>query len=116
MTYNSHRGRDAYRHLLRLKWTPAENRESPTDGDFSSGAIAPGRINLRAQDRHALTVQNTFWNRGYGYAFTPDLPGASVFVHAAHCPDGFRPQPGERFTAHLVQTNRGLQARDVRPE
>jgi hypothetical protein len=116
-----HNGKEAqYRHLLRNNWRPAPNhakRSGDTYGSSHCQAITGGRqtgnFHVAAEARHQLVVYRC-GTRGFAFAKAPNLGMADVYLRADDAPPGFRFFIGQRITAIIVQTPRGLQGRAIR--
>lgn len=115
-----HCGKEAqYRHLLRKNWSPATSHAKRAGDTYRSShceAITGGRetgsFHVAADARHSLAVYRC-GVRGYAFAKAPELGMADVHLRAEHAPPGFRFYPGQQLTAIIVQTPRGLQARNI---
>ena len=117
----SRNGRESlYRDQLVNSWSAAEKLHSRTSSSFKSehtqkitGGRQAGRVDVSSDARYNLQVYNA-GDKGYCFARATDLGIDGVFVHSKFC-NGIGPlRPGDRITAVLIQTPRGVQARDVR--
>lgn len=117
----SRRGRDgAYKDRLRSSWGAAEPLRDRVGSEYASeharrisGGRQSGTIRVGREARHDLVVTNA---GAKGYAFARDLTAGldGVFVHLKFVASGGPLQVGDRLSALVVQTPRGVQARDVR--
>ena len=114
------RGREgSYRHLLRVSWSPAAALAREEGRAFASehaaritGGRQSGSFFVAERDRHRLQVTQT-GERGFAFARDLDLDGANVFLLAKFAKTGVTFVPGAMLRATVVQTPRGLQARDI---
>jgi hypothetical protein len=116
-----HGRHEQYAHLLQLAWTKADALKQRTSDTLSSShtrKISGGRMHstfdLPADARHLLEITRA---GGCDFAFARDLtmdaPG--VYLHQQFAPHGFTFRSGDLVSAVVVQTPRGLQARNILP-
>jgi hypothetical protein len=114
------RGHEAqYRHLLRIPWSPAETLRKRAGDVYKSepaSATTAGRLNgaihVGAEARHRLVVTQ-IGTKGYAFARDLDLGADGIFLHPKFAPVGMQFRIGQRLTSVIVQTPRGLQARNI---
>lgn len=113
-------GKEArYKSELRINWGPAATLPKSVGTVYESehaASITRGRHTARFHvsdaARHQLVVTQT-GTRGFLFAKDLDLNREGVFVLAKHLPQGFDTRVGVRFTALVIATPRGLQARSI---
>jgi len=118
---NCNNGKEApYRHLLRKNWGAAANHARRSGDSYASShcqAITGGRqtggFHVAAEARHQLVVYRC-GVRGFAFAKAQDLGMADVYLRPEDAPPGFQFLAGQRITAIIVQTPRGLQGRAIR--
>ena len=111
---------NTYRQFLQGNWTKASERQvrpginivSEHAGKITGGRLA-GQLHVANDARRELVVTQV-GERGFAFAKAGDL--ACIFLHLRYAPKGFAFKIGERLSAVLIQTPRGLQARDIRPQ
>lgn len=113
-------GKDAlYRPLLKGNWTAAERRSLRTGASITSehaGKITGGRLSgeLHVSDEARRQIVVTqIGERGFAFGRAGEIQG--IFLHLKYAPQGHAFRFGERLSAVVIQTPRGLQARDIRP-
>ncbi|MBT5536761.1 hypothetical protein HOK31_27100 [Candidatus Poribacteria bacterium] len=119
ISHNARRG--AYGHLLKRRWTKAatiRKRPGTTYESEHSRVITGDRqcaaFHVSDESRRSLVVTRS---GGRGYAFGKDLDTGmdGVFLLDKFAPKGTAFRQGQRYTAVLVQTPRGIQARAIQP-
>jgi len=110
---------DQYRHLLKGSWSRVESLRRRPSGSYVSehaaritGGRQTGIFRVADESRHRLVVTQT-GTRGYAFAEDLDLGAQRVFIHSRFAPAELRLHPGMHVTALVIQTPRGLQARNV---
>jgi hypothetical protein len=110
-----------YQHVLKLNWSPAPAIAKAAGASFESehnGRITGGRTRgeffVGDAVRHELLVEQT-GARGYAFARDLTISAERVFLLAKFAPPGFQFRVGQRLTAVVVQTPKGLQARSIQP-
>jgi hypothetical protein len=108
-----------YRHLLRMPWQSAATLPKRAGDAFESeharkitGGRQHGLFHVPAEARHRLLITRV-GDRGFAFARDLDLGVEGVFLHAKFALQGFEFRPGRHVTAVVVQTPRGLQARNI---
>lgn len=111
---------ESYRHLLKVNWGTAETlQKRPGDAFPSEHArkITGGRqeagFHVSTEARERLTVTQT-GNGAFAFAEAAAKGWRGIFLHRRFAPPGFQFRIGQRVTALLVQTPRGIQARAIR--
>lgn len=107
-----------YRHLLRMNWSPAEKLQERAgaafDGEHTS-AMTGGRTKATVFVSNEARQAGTLIRLGSkGFGFLRDDCLGDVFVHPNFCAPGTALIPGHRYGYIVIQTPRGLQARDVK--
>ena len=112
---------EAYRHLLKLSWNTAEELRRRTADVLASnhtaritGGRLDGSFDVPADARHLLKIIRA-GTRGYAFACDQELGGQSVYLHPDYAPAGFAFREGDMVSAIVVQTERGLQGRNIQP-
>lgn len=113
-------GREAqYRHLLKLNWAPASAIPRAAGTSFESehnGRITGGRTKgeffVGDAARHELLVEQ-IGNRGFAFARDLTIKADGVFLHARFAPPGMQFWIGQRLSAIIIQSRKGLQARSI---
>lgn len=116
----SRSGKDEpYRHLLKGNWSRAAQRPVMAGADIASehaeritGGRLAGKLHVANEARRDLVVTQV-GDRGYAFGKAGELTG--IFLHLKHAPQGLAFHLGDRLSAVVIQTPRGLQARDIRP-
>lgn len=110
-----------YEWQLQASWATAEKlRTRATDGFESEHArrITGGRqtaaFAITPDARHRLVVTNA-GSKAFAFAKDIDLGAEGVYMERRFAPDAYRFRVGDRVTAIVVQTPRGLQARSIEP-
>jgi hypothetical protein len=112
------KGRETYRHLLRVNWETASSHGSLTTDQFESehaGRISAGRQKgyfSVAGARHRLLVTHVSPAADYAFGDDTELK-TQVFLHAKFAPPGLAFRRGQAVTAVVVQTPRGPQGRNI---
>lgn len=110
-----------YRHLFHVKWSQAKVRPQrpmdKVDSEHASkvtGGRLKGQLGVDRTARRGLVVTNV---HSRGYAFANEVAGKlqNVFLLGKFSPGGMRFHVGQRLSALVIQTPRGLQAREIRP-
>jgi hypothetical protein len=114
-------GQQPYRDQLKLNWTPAQQKSQATGTAFRSQhaeKITGGRQNasfhVASEQEHQLVVVQT-GTRGFAFARDVTLGVDAVYCHAEFAPAGHVFHIGQKLVAVVVQTPKGLQARNIRP-
>lgn len=97
--------RDLYQGQLKLCWTPA-----PAGRGSRKRAFSPQ--NREKTPWRTLMIKR-LGRKGYAFAVDEDS-GQKVFVPTDHYPSGDRFSLGQRLRALVIETPRGLQAREIR--
>ena len=110
---------ELYRHLLKGNWTRATQRPVRVGADIASehadritGGRLAGKLHVANEARRQLVVTQV-GERGFAFGTAGELTG--IFLHLKHAQQGQVFHLGDRLSAVLIQTPRGLQARDIRP-
>lgn len=120
-TVKGGKGADRYKHLLALSWsaqaTPSmDNAVVVDDAHVSADPAGKGRglLRVRRKQRERLTVIRA---GGAGYAFgrCDVLPGRQIFLDIQEASDLIRFEVGQKLTAVITLTPRGLQGRAIQP-
>jgi hypothetical protein len=115
-------GREAaYRHLLKMTWSPAQTLHKRPGDTFASeharkitGGRQTANVHISAEARQRLVVTQTGDN-GYAFGDVPSKGWKGIFLHRKFAPPGFQFRIGQQLLAVCVQTPRGLQARAIQP-
>lgn len=123
LTYSYHKWTTAnvpYNHLFRINWSPAKQLDmriadkvnTQHAGKVSGGKLA-GTIELDGAERRELVVTNSVNQR---FAFAKEVDGEleGIYLHPDFAQPGIEFRIGQRLTAQVIQTPRGLQGREVR--
>jgi hypothetical protein len=102
----------SFAHLLRLRWETAQALPRAAS-DRVASSRGHGEFHVGQSHRRRLVVRQA-GARGFAFAEDAEL-GATVYLHAGDAPAGWAFQPGQRLTAVVVSTQRGLQGRAIRP-
>jgi len=115
-----HQQEGRYKHLLKMNWGPAATLQKSAGSTYASehaASITKGRqaarFHVSDAARHQLVVTQ-IGTRGFFFAKDLDLDRDGVFVLAKHLPPAFDVRVGARFTALVIATPRGLQARSMK--
>lgn len=116
------RGREsAYRHQLELNWGSApallRGQQQQYESEHASritGGRLRGQFRIDANAQHLLRITQA-GQRGYAFASAVEAQCnlQSVFCHERYARQGVSFQPGSLIRAVVVQTPRGLQARNI---
>jgi hypothetical protein len=114
-------GRESlYKDRLKMSWGPATTLKKAAGSAYASehaASITGGRqaaaFHVSNAARHQLVATQT-GTRGFFFAKDLDLDREGVFVLAKHLPPAFEVRVGARFTALVIATPRGLQARSIK--
>lgn len=108
-----------YKHLLKMNWGSAARLEKSAGSSYASehaASITKGRhaaaFHVSNAARHELVVTQ-IGTRGFFFAKDLNLDRDGVFVLAKHLPVAFEVRIGAKFTALVIATPRGLQARSI---
>jgi len=112
-------GEQEYRQHLLINWTKVDmlpRRPGDSYGSEHAAKISGGRqqgeFHVGRDFRHRLVISNVV-TRGYAFAHDLDLRVDGVFLHPKFSASNLVFRPGNRVTAIVVQTPRGLQARSI---
>ena len=115
---NLHQGH-RYRDRLWLHWPALDDLHEPRGSRFDSehaaritGGRQKGTFFASNSDRHRLQITNV-GTRGFAFARDLDFENQNVFLLQRFANPGVVFKPGAVVTAIVVQTPKGLQARDV---
>jgi hypothetical protein len=114
-------GREAlYRDSLKMSWGSVPRLQKSAGTTFASehtASITRGRqdaaFHVSDAARHQLVVTQT-GTKGFFFAKDLNLDREGVFVLSKHLPPTFVVGVGARFTALVIATPRGLQARSIK--
>lgn len=119
ISHNARRG--SYGHRLKRRWTKAAavtKRPGVTYDSEHARAITGSRqsavFHVSDESRKRLVVVRT-GGRGYAFGRDDDTGVDGVFLLEKFAPKGTEFREGQRYTAVLVQTSRGIQARAILP-
>jgi cold shock CspA family protein len=124
----SRSGREGeYEQFLKLSWSSAEKLQKRSGSTYESeharkitGGRQSGAFHVGDGERHRLTVTQS-GTKGYAFARDHDLGQEGIFLHREYVEEGAPVgngrafEEGERLTAIVVQTPKGLQGRSIRP-
>ena len=109
-----------YKRFLKMNWGTVEQLQKSAGSSYESehaASITGGRqaakFHVSDSARHQLVVTQT-GTRGFFFAKDLHLGRDGIFVLAKHLPPGFDARVGTRFTALVIASRRGLQARSIR--
>lgn len=110
-----------YRAALQLPWADAKVLPRKNSSDFASehsaritGGRLTGRMRVGTDARQRIVVTQT-GTKGYAFGKARDLEDAQVYLNSRYAPEGFVFKVGRCVSGVVVQTPRGLQARDIQP-
>jgi hypothetical protein len=110
-----------YKHSLKMNWGLAARLQKSAGTTYASehaASITKGRqaaaFHVSDVARHQLVVTQT-GTRGFFFARDLNLDRDGVFVLVKHLPPAFEVRLGARFTALVIASPRGLQARSIKP-
>jgi hypothetical protein len=110
---------EAYQNFLKGNWSKATPRTVRAGADIASehasritGGRLAGQLHVADEARQRLVVTQV-GERGYAFGRAGELTG--IFLHGKHAPKDLAFHLGDRLSAVVIQTPRGLQARDIRP-
>lgn len=117
---NSSAQRASYQELLKLNWSPAAKLRDENQSQFESqharkitGGRLAGEVRVAQAAMQTLVITNT-GAQGYAFATSLDQPGlTNVFLHPHEAAKNVAFTPGRRVRALVIQTPRGLQARNI---
>ena len=107
-----------YRPLLKGRWSKAAPRQMRPGADIASehasritGGRLVGKLHVADEARQRLVVTQV-GERGFAFGQAGEFTG--IFLHVKYAPNGLAFHLGDRLSAVVIQTPRGLQARDIR--
>ena len=117
---NNNDADQAYRSRLRMNWSAAASLVKQAGDVYRSdhatritGGRQTGSFHVARDARHRLVITNSTPGGPYCFARDLSLNQDGIFILRKHAP-GVRLEAGIQITGILVQTPKGLQAREVR--